>query len=76
MWYCLALTEVFCFFASPTHVMYMGDRFYLFELLIARLYADFFFPLSFCDKKKREKVLVSFFVINVFDKESSIFLID
>jgi len=55
MWYCLALTEVFCFFASPTHVMYMGDRFYLFELLIARLYVDFFFPLSFRDEKKERK---------------------
>jgi hypothetical protein len=50
--------------------MYMGDRFGLFELLIAGLCANLF-SLSFCDKKG-EKVLVSFLVIDIFDKGSSI----
>jgi hypothetical protein len=42
MWYYLVLREVFCFYASTTHVMYMGDRFGLFELIITGLCIDFF----------------------------------
>jgi hypothetical protein len=75
MWYCLVLIKVFCFYASPIHVIYMGERFRVFELLIARLFTDFFFSLSFRDIKG-EKFFVSFLVIDVFDKGTNIFLID
>jgi hypothetical protein len=50
MWFCLVLREVFCFCASLTHMMYMGDRFSLFEFLIVGLY-DNLFSLSFREKK-------------------------
>jgi hypothetical protein len=52
----------------------MGDRFGLFELLIAGLCANLF-SLSFRDKKG-EKVLVSFLVIDICNKGSSISLFD
>jgi hypothetical protein len=56
-------------------MIYMGDRFGLFELLSAGLCAIFFFSLSFRDKKGGES-FGFVFVIDVFDKGSSIFLID